>query len=255
MSTLALKLVLTPALIGAASLVGRRWGPAVSGWLVGLPFTSGPVSLFVAVEQGAAFAASAAVGSLLGTAAQAAFCVGYAAARGRGGWPGALAAGTVAFAVAGLALERLHPSATVAAGLAVAALLLALWAMPRPAAAAVGPVPRPRWDLPARMTLATAIVLALTAAAPWVGPRFTGLLATFPVYAIILAVFAEVLEGRPAGLGVLRGLLVGLFSFTGFFLVVALGLVRAGLFATFAAAVVVALVLQAVTLRAIRPRA
>jgi len=33
---LLLKLVLTPALIAAASLAGRRWGHAVSGWLVGL---------------------------------------------------------------------------------------------------------------------------------------------------------------------------------------------------------------------------
>jgi hypothetical protein len=38
MDSLALKFVLTPALIGLASLVGRHWGPTVSGWLVGLPF-------------------------------------------------------------------------------------------------------------------------------------------------------------------------------------------------------------------------
>jgi hypothetical protein len=37
MDSLALKLVLTPALIGIASLVGRRWGPTVSGWLVRYP--------------------------------------------------------------------------------------------------------------------------------------------------------------------------------------------------------------------------
>ena len=48
MDTLVLKLVLTPTLIGTASLAGRRWGPAVSGWLVGFPFTSAPVALFLA---------------------------------------------------------------------------------------------------------------------------------------------------------------------------------------------------------------
>jgi len=56
---LALKLVLTPALIAVATLVGRRFGPSISGWLVGLPFTSGPVSLFLALEQGTTFAAAA----------------------------------------------------------------------------------------------------------------------------------------------------------------------------------------------------
>ena len=54
MVSLALKLLLTPALIGAASLAGRRWGPAISGWLVGLPFTSCPVVFFVALNQGTA---------------------------------------------------------------------------------------------------------------------------------------------------------------------------------------------------------
>ena len=45
MDSFVLKLVLTPTLIGAASLAGRRWGPAVSGWLVGFPFTSAPIAL------------------------------------------------------------------------------------------------------------------------------------------------------------------------------------------------------------------
>lgn len=50
MESLALKLVLAPALIGAASLAGRRWGPAVSGWLVGLPLTSGPIAFFLRLD-------------------------------------------------------------------------------------------------------------------------------------------------------------------------------------------------------------
>jgi hypothetical protein len=41
---LALKLVLTPVLVGAASLAGRRWGSAIGGWLIGIPFTSGPIA-------------------------------------------------------------------------------------------------------------------------------------------------------------------------------------------------------------------
>lgn len=49
---IALKLVLTPLLIGMASVAGRRWGPMVSGRLIGLPLTSAPVVLFLALEQG-----------------------------------------------------------------------------------------------------------------------------------------------------------------------------------------------------------
>ena len=34
MNILVLKLILAPVIIGSASLAGRRWGAAVSGWLV-----------------------------------------------------------------------------------------------------------------------------------------------------------------------------------------------------------------------------
>ena len=57
---LALKLSLTPILILAASLASRRWGNAIAGWIVGLPLTSGPVSLFFTFSQGPRFAEQAA---------------------------------------------------------------------------------------------------------------------------------------------------------------------------------------------------
>ena len=63
-ATVALKLLLAPLLILLATLAGRRWGPAVGGWLAGLPLTSGPVSLILALEQGPEFAARAALGTL-----------------------------------------------------------------------------------------------------------------------------------------------------------------------------------------------
>src|SRR5260370_42337540 len=77
MDNLALKLVLTPALIGTATLAGRRWGQSVGGWLVGLPLTTGPVAFFIALDHGTAFAAAAVVGSLVGAVAEAAFGVAY----------------------------------------------------------------------------------------------------------------------------------------------------------------------------------
>src|SRR5258708_36944231 len=77
MNTLALKLTVTPVLILAASLVGRRWGESVGGWFVGLPLTSGPVCFFLALDQGTGFAAASCLGSLAGVTAEAAFWLGY----------------------------------------------------------------------------------------------------------------------------------------------------------------------------------
>ena len=52
---LLLKLLLVPGLVAAVTLAVRRWGPAVGGWLAGLPVVAGPVLVFYAIEQGDAF--------------------------------------------------------------------------------------------------------------------------------------------------------------------------------------------------------
>ena len=79
----------------------------------------------------------------------------------------------------------------------------------------------PRWDLPARMLIATGFVVLLTGIAPALGPHLTGLIAPFPVFATILAAFAQRQSGPAAAVGVLHGLLLGLFSFAAFFLTLA----------------------------------
>lgn len=48
MQHVAMKLVVTPLLIGGVTLAGRRWGEHMGGWLVALPLTSGPVASFLA---------------------------------------------------------------------------------------------------------------------------------------------------------------------------------------------------------------
>jgi len=250
--TFALKVVVTPALIGIASLAGRRWGEGVGGWLVGLPFTSGPVVLFLALDHGASFAALSAWGSLAGTIAQAAFCLVYGLVGRRRHWLIALAAGSLGFVAASLALRRAElPLPLLLVGV-IASLALTLWLLPELSGAA-GPAPRPRGDLPARMALATALVLGLTAMAPALGPRWSGILATFPVYAGLLAVFAHRLQGPSAARRVLRGLLYGLFAFAGFFVVIAVMIERSGTAPAFAAAILVALTIHAVSFRAVAP--
>jgi hypothetical protein len=48
----AVKIAVTPLLIGGASLAGRRFGHRIGGWLVALPLTSGPVTFFLATDHG-----------------------------------------------------------------------------------------------------------------------------------------------------------------------------------------------------------
>jgi uncharacterized membrane protein (GlpM family) len=248
---LVLKLLLTPALITGASLAARRWGPGVGGWLVGLPLTSAPVALFLALEHGAGFAAAASAGIIAGVSSQAAFALAYAWMARVALWPAAALAGAAAFACGTLGLRQLAPAALPAAALAAAALLATLRLLP-----AAGPrrdgARRPAWDLPLRIAVTTGYVLAVTALAQELGPQLTGLLTGFPIYAAVLAAFGHAQEGPGAAAGSLRGLLLGLFAFIAFFLVLAALLERAPLPAAFAGALAACALVQAGMLPVLR---
>ena len=248
MDAILLKLLATPVLILAASLAGRRWGEAVSGWFVGLPLTSGPVCLFIAIEQGPRFAAATSLGSLAGAGAEAGFCLVYGIVARHARWPASLTAASIAY-IAGAVLLGLAELPLWPLLLAVAvALAAALRLMPTSTAAAVAPHPLPRWDLPARMIVASVLVVGLTEAAPHVGPQVSGLLSTYPVFAAVLTAFAHHRRGPAAAIGVLRGLLIGLFSFAAFFVVLGTAIVSIGIAASFAAALATALTIQGASL-------
>jgi hypothetical protein len=95
------------------------------------------------------------------------------------------------------------------------------------------------------------LVLLLTGIAPAIGPHLTGLLSPFPVHAGVLAIFAHRQSGDAAN-NVLRGLLLGLFSFGAFFVLLAIGLSRFGLALAFLTATGTALVIQGLMLRSVR---
>jgi len=252
---LVAKLLLTPTIVVLATLAGRRFGRIAAGWLIGLPLTSGPIAAFFAVEHGTRFAARGAVGSLGGAIAEVAFCVGYAAASRRARWPAAVAVGSACFAATAALLEALpldaRPGIVVGLGtIAALSLVGGLVLVPH--------VPRPtdpperlpsRWDVPARAVVATVFLLALTALATTFGPRLSGLLAVYPLYTVVLAAFAHRLEGPAGAVQVLRGLLVGLFSFVCFYSTLSLSLVDAGIGPAFVLAFAVALTVQALSLR------
>jgi hypothetical protein len=244
---LALKLVLTPVLVGAASLAGRRWGSAVSGWLIGIPFTSAPIALFLTIEAGPTFGARAAVAIMAGALSQAVFCLWYAWAAQRLAWSSSLLAAALGFGASTLVLELTGLPSPSFLVVVIVALVVALFLMPAHEGAPPDPADFPRWDLPARMVVATAFVLALTAAAPVLGPRLAGLLAPFPLYGAVLAAFAHRLQGAGAAVGVMRGLLLGLFAFSAFFVVLAT-LLEHDVALAFVTAIAVALVVQGISL-------
>ena len=247
MSLLAVKLILTPILIGVATVAARRWGPVVGGWVAGLPLTSGPVSVFLAIEQGRGFAAQAARATLLGLIAVGAFCVTYSRTARNRAWKTCTALALAVYLLMTWALSFVSVSLVVETLLVFVLLYIALSAAGLLISEAFG-VRAPWWDLPLRMATATAIVLLITGGAEYVGPKWSGLLSPFPVFACVMAIFSHRHNGAMAARQLLRGVIIGSFAFASFFAIVAFGIERMGLPFTYCIASGVALAVNGLSL-------
>ena len=251
---LAFKLLLTPLLVGFVSLAGRRWGPVVSGWLVGLPLTSGPVALFLALALGRSFAASAAQGTLLGLISVAAFCFTYSWLSFRLIWLACILISWSTFFIVTFLLQYLIVPLFVAFIIVLCFLALTLRLLP-PNSSYVVAVKPASWDTPLRMIVATAFVLVLTGTASLLGPQLSGLLTPFPIYATILATFTHYAQGAASARRLLHALVTGVFSFAVFFFVVAALIVPLGIVLAFILATLAALLLHSVSLYLLRKSA
>lgn len=248
---LVLKVLLTPALIGLISLVERKFGHGVAGWFAALPMTSGPVSVFLAVELGPRFAQDAAIGTMVGIGAVSLFCLGYAHTAKLGPWPLALSVAYALFFAGATFFALLDFRLAAAVIITFPVLLVALLAMPRDRVRRRLPVPL-RMEVPLRMLVATVIVVGLTEAAARLGSDWTGVLSPVPVFATVLASFAHHRAGPRAPRRLLRGIVAGSFGFGTFFAVVALLLPEAPLLPTYLVASLAALGVNAFTLGYVR---
>ena len=236
-----------------ATLAGRRWGPTVSGWLVGLPLTSGPVSFFLALQQGKLFAAHAAQGTLTGLLSVVVYCLMYAWLSLRFHWLLCWLASWGWFFLSTFLLAQLHLALFTSFLIILVALLLAfiLWPQQEKAGNSAN---TPRWDLPLRIVIATAFVLLLTSTATVLGPLLSGLLTPLPILSTILAIFAHRLYGASSARHVLRGVIIGLFAFAVFFLIISALLPVLRIALTFLCAILGAICTQSLSLLLIRKR-
>jgi hypothetical protein len=247
MNIFILKLILAPIIIGGASLAGRKWGPAVSGWIVGLPLTSGPVAFFIALSHEPAFAFETVRSVLSGGFSLIAYCLTYAWLAKRFNWVVSLTASMIVFAAMTTLLQNVTISFIPLFLAIMCVFLLGVWAMPKYEAVETAEAPG-KWDIPMRIVLGTSFILLVTAIAPYIGARLTGLLTTIPLYVSILAVFAHRHQGGNGAINVLRGLVYGLFAFASFQLVLGLLIEGQSLALSFSAATLAALLTQGITL-------
>ncbi len=247
-ATFAVKVLLAPSFVVGASLAARRFGPRVGGMVGGLPVVAGPILLVYALTHGAAFAADAAAGTLLGLISLTAFVVTYGRLAGHAPWLVSLLTGWLAFAVGTLIFSTLTVPIGIALVMAGAGFLVGLKLLPKPLSERGPTSAPPRWDLPVRALCVLLLVLALTAASGWLGPRLSGLLAPFPVVASVLAVFTHAQRGADEFLRLGRGLIAGFFAFALFCFTLSISLRSLGIAGAFALATAAAALVQGLLL-------
>jgi hypothetical protein len=218
-------------------------GNQVGGWIVALPLTSGPISVFFALQHGPEFAAQAAIGTLAGSVATCAFCLGYGFSAPRFRWPISLTLGLLSFFTTILILKPL--SLGLWSGLIVVFIVNigSLRLLPKPPLA-VQPFKPGWWDIPLRMILATILVLTITGLSNNLGPDWSGLLSPIPLFISLLTAFAHQSQGSNEAVRTLRGTLMGTFAFAIFFFVVHLTVTQLSLVVTYTLAAVIAILVN-----------
>lgn len=219
------KIFLTPLLILMCLLVVRRWGSFVGGVIAGLPLISGPVSFFLTLEQGAAFSAAASFNTLLGVLACTATALLYPwlAAWGMP-WFVALPAALCGFFGGGWVVLRLPISPEWAVALSMLCPVLVLACLPRVVARpGQGHAMSAHVRVPVQMACGAGLVLAVTGAARWIGPGWSGVLMFFPVMICSIVPFAHAALGAPAVVSIFRGIMAGWFGCIAFAVVVMTG--------------------------------
>jgi hypothetical protein len=235
-----LRLALVPSAVWLASLAARRWGHAVSGYLGGLPLIGGPITLFLALDLGADFAARSALFTLAAVLGQAAHLMAFAHVGRRHRWPTALLAGWGSFVAVCLVLTLAPLTPLLALGLAAAGLAAAWRWLPPITGEATRPA-IPPLELRLRLAAAFSLAALILGAAPVFGPMASGLLLSLPITGSIMPPFTLANYGAPSVARLVRGFVVGLSGFGAFFFVVAATAGRWSVTPAFALAVAAAL--------------
>lgn len=218
---LLLKLTIAPLLLLLIHYAQKRFGSFVSGIIPGLPITSGPISYFIALEQGKLFASNSAVASLYGMSGIGLFCFCYAAMLAKYGVVKALFAALTLWC-AFSAFTLLLPinialacviSLSVLAVLALASSKLQFAPDAKPFTAA--------WELPVKILMVSSFIVLVTFLSANIGAMWSGLLSTFPVILAVMGSIAHASEKKYSAYKVLNGGIIGSLGGCVFFVVIA----------------------------------
>ncbi len=197
---LLVKIAVTVSVVCLATIAVERAGPFWGGLLCGLPLTTGPGYVLLALQEDAAFVAASALASLAANLAAYAFLLAIVWLAPRRSAITMLVGAMMCWAIIAVAVRPIDwtvMSATFAnvAALLVAGRLTRAIAIDVPIKAAA----RSPYDLPIRALIIGIVIAGIVTASRALGPSLTGIALVFPIG---FASVTVVLHRRVGGLAV-----------------------------------------------------
>jgi hypothetical protein len=188
---LAAKLLLTAAIVVAASVATELAGPFIGGLLVSLPVTIWPAYLFLTLDHDPAFVAASAVAGLVMNAATAVLMLVYVLMAQRFRMGPSIAAAVTVWVLIGIALKNVEWSFLGTVLLNVVAYSSCLWIAWSYRNAPVPRVQRRWYDVPARVAFVCALMAVILLVSTWAGPVVTGFVAVFPIATVCMVLILD----------------------------------------------------------------
>ncbi|ALS31985.1 hypothetical protein PTRA_a0653 [Pseudoalteromonas translucida KMM 520] len=216
------KLMVAPLLLLFISYAQKKFGSFISGIIPGLPITSGPISYFIAIEQGKLFAANSAVGALYGMSGIGLFCFVYMAVSYKCGLVKSLLTALSVWCLFSILTLFLPVNIFVACLFSISTLLALTFATTKLKVAIDAKPLNSKWELPIKIVLVTSFIMLVTFISEHIGSAWSGLLSTFPVILAVMGSIAYISDKKDSALKILNGGIIGSLGGCIFFAVIAL---------------------------------
>lgn len=216
------KVLVTLFFVGVVTYSQKRWSHSLGGIISSLPITIGPISVFLAIEQGLPFAREAAAGTLLGISSLSTYVIIYIAFAKTRTWYTCWLLGMLGWLIVSFFLTRVPASHLFAAAIGFSSALIHTFYIAHLTVSHTANQGEglKRRDVVARMLTTLVILLTITRFAPTLGPQYSGILTSLPVMWTTFFIFTHVQFGYAALVNFFRGAAMGYFGLVVFFLVV-----------------------------------
>jgi hypothetical protein len=207
-----------PLVIAGVTHASNKWGHTIAGIISSLPWVAGPIILFIAIEQGAIFAANSISGVMIGIIGWLSFCLTYI-------WVGrtkhALTSGLAAYGAyifTALLLQYVAPYLSLNAWFIFTLFLITtcIYFYPTGKERDKNEGKPLKYDLPLRMIATTTFVITITYFAKNMGPLWSGILTPIPVVTSVLGMFSHYTQGIDSTRTIFKGMMIGIYGFTAF---------------------------------------